>query len=521
MFSLNAKVSKLKVLVAGTRRRLYISLAVLLLTVLAFGQLFNPSQSPLTDAESTKQVSLMKVADLQFASNFSVLGTVEAVSEVELKAETGGRVTALNTDLGRFIPAGFVLAQFENSRERAALIQAQGAYEAAVAGAAVSNSSVKTAELALDSAKTALSTAQRNSHTAIVSILTGTVDQFFGNPTSDYPGVRVTANSAFLNNERVILQGSLPVIQSEVATFSDANHQAVTANIITTIKRVLSIIDEIVVAVERDGDTEVLAGLPLSSYATDLYAARTTLNSLMATLENAEQSYLSAKEALARTQLGGTDANVSVANAQIKIALGSLRAAEANYEKTLVRTPISGTVNALHIKVGDTVSPQSNVALVANNNGLQVTAAINDSDRSRITVGDVVTFDNQATGTITAIGGAVDPTSGKIALKISVNDASKLTAGTAVTAYFTAASTTPTAQSPLVLSLPLTAIKLTTDSALVFTVNNENKLEPHIVTLGRVLGDTVIVESGVTSDMVIVSDARGLKAQEEVEIIAK
>ena len=58
---------------------------------------------------------------------------VEAVSEANLQAETGGRITSVSVDVGDTVSAGKVLATIESSAQRAALVQAQGAYEAAVA----------------------------------------------------------------------------------------------------------------------------------------------------------------------------------------------------------------------------------------------------------------------------------------------------------------------------------------------------------------------------------------------------
>jgi RND family efflux transporter MFP subunit len=497
-------------------RRGYIRLVIVILVVLVLVK-FVTSDSADVDvvAEQTPTVTTATVAELQGSTMFSTTGTVEAVSEVQLKAENGGRVVAVNTDLGKYVAAGTVIAQLENSRERAALTQAQGSYDAAVAGAAQGDSGVAGAEVALSGAKTSLETTLRNGHNTLVSILTGTVDQFFANPTSYYPGVRVRADAQFLNKERVTLQKTLPQLQKDV-TAPGAQSGAVADDIIAEAERIVNMIEAILVAVERDGDDDMLAGAPLSSYAPGLYAARATLASLIASIETAEQGLLAAEETLSRAKLSGTNATVSLANAQIKIALGSLRAAQSGYEKTLVRTPIAGTVNALYIKRGDFVSPLQDVALVANNNGLQVTAAINESDRNLVSIGDMVRFDGIASGTITAIAGAVDPKTGKIALKMSVTDATELTSGTTVAVAFENAPASTTADSTL--AIPLTAVKLLSTSAEVFTVDGDNKLVSRTVVLGRVLGDQVIVISGLDANTAIVLDARGRKAGEVVTL---
>ncbi len=470
-----------------------------------------------TDSVKENQpVQVAAVSSLTSTGGFTAVGSVEAVSEVDLKAERGGQVTAVYAELGASVRAGSVLVQLENSAERAALIQAQGSYDAAVAGAAQGESGVRSAEIAVTTAEEALSTAVRNSYTTLNSTLLTTIDLFFSNPTSQIPGLRISGDTAFLNTERVGFQTSLPQLQQSLTSLSPATNDAASLGARTTAARMVVVIDSLQSTVTKDS-TETMSGKTLGSYTADLVAARAALVALISGLENAERATQSAAESLAQARLGGSTADSSVANAQIKIALGALRSAQANYEKTTVRTPISGVVNSLTVKRGDYVSPLQDVALVSSNNGLQITTAISESDRERITVGDTVRIEGTATGTVAAIGGAVDPKTGKVAVKVSIESDTTLTNGTTVTIDFA-----PSAQAEVspTLVVPLTAIKLTADSAYVFTVEN-NVLVSQTVVLGPVTGDSVVVESGITADTQIVLDARGRKTGETVTVETK
>jgi multidrug efflux pump subunit AcrA (membrane-fusion protein) len=53
---------------------------------------------------------------------------------------------------------------------------------------------------------------------------------------------------------------------------------------------------------------------------------------------------------------------------------------------------------------------------------------------------------------------------------------------------------------------------------VIFTVDYENKLVSHDVKIGRLLGDRVEILSGLTNDMKIVEDARGLRDGEIVVV---
>lgn len=501
-----------------TKRDWIIVGAAALVCVGLFKLLFGGNEDVSAPAVTTPTVTLAPAGTLAADAAFTAVGAVEAVAEAQLKAEAGGQVVAVMTELGQAVAAGTVIAQLENSRERAALTQAEGAYEAAVAGAAQGDSGARDAALRVDTSKNALDTTLRNAYTTINSTLTSTVDQFFANPRSYYPGLRVRGDAELLNTERVTLQTTLPSLQTKLATLSDGNRAALADETITEINRVLMMTASLLRTVERDGSKDELAGQPLSAYAASLYSTQSALTSLIATIENAERDVATAEEAAARATVGGTDTTVSTANAQLKIALGSLRAAQASYEQTLVRTPIAGVVNALTIKRGDYVAPLQDVAVVANNNGLQVVTAVNDADRERIAVGDIVRLNTTATGTITAIAGAVDSRTGKVAVKVSVDALSGLRNGMTVEVAFTKAADTAVTTAPL--TIPLSAVKLAVDGAAVFVVNN-GTLETLPVTLGPVTGDQVVVTTGLTPDTVIVLDVRGRKAGESVTVVTQ
>jgi multidrug efflux pump subunit AcrA (membrane-fusion protein) len=56
---------------------------------------------------------------------------------------------------------------------------------------------------------------------------------------------------------------------------------------------------------------------------------------------------------------------VSLADAQVKQALGVLESARAALNKTAIKTPVAGTVTAVSISVGDIINIGSDVVFVA------------------------------------------------------------------------------------------------------------------------------------------------------------
>lgn len=475
--------------------------------------------APATPEAIIPTVTLITAASSLSNSSFSAIGTIRAISEAQLKAKAGGQVTAVYTEIGRTVLAGAILAQTENARESAALLQAQGAYEAAQAGSAQSDSGVRDAENNLQATKNAAITTYRSAYTAASGDLTGTIDQFFSNPNTTIPGVRISGTDTFLlNTTRSNLRKVLPEWQATSLSLStEDNIIEALIDSKTNVENVLLLTDLFIVGINKQSGSAETSEAELRQLNSSFTAVRSNLVRNLAALDAARTNIIAAEENVRRANLSSESGTVSLSGAQLKIALGQLRAAQASYENTLIRTPISGVVNALYLKRGDNVTPGTDAAIVANNRGLQVETAINQSDRDFIAVGDSVTINDSASGTISAIAGAVDPSTGKIAVKIGIAADSGLENGS-VAKITLANARRVTSEAPTEVTIPLAAIKLLASGPVVFTVNTESTLVAQTVELGPVTGDQVLITSGLSSDEAIISDARGRKAGEAVVV---
>lgn len=503
-------------------KRTVVSVLGLIVALIAVGLFMYLTGTKSVIEEATIQrpeVQVKAVGEVTGTASLSVVGSVEAVSEARLRTEAGGRITAVNAEIGANVRAGTVLASIENSREAAAVLQAQGSYEAALAGAEQSDSGVRGAEARLKAAEDGALSTVRAAYTNGNRVLLSSIDQFFSNPDSQIPGVRIDTNdTSFLNTERVALRTEMMVWQKNVANAQPSELPARFSEAEAITERLIVLIDIFTEETTNAANSETLLGAPVSSYTAGLLSERNSLNATLASVQAARAELTSAQEGLAQAQIGGTGSGVSLANAQVKIALGTLRAAQANYEKTLVRTPISGVVNALYVKVGDYVNPSQEAAIVANNNnGLEINTALSEGDAAMIAVGDEVQIEGGFKGVVAARAAAVDPTTGKVAVKVSVDDGSSLTNGTTVTLSFTKKTKSDTEQT---IIIPLAAIKLTGSGPVAFSVSSDNTLVTVPVELGPVEGDSVTVVSGLTLDTQIVVDVRGLKEGEEVSVAA-
>jgi len=467
--------------------------AVLVAALAAYLLFFTGTQT-VEDTEVAAKlptVTVASAANTSGDSTFTAVGTLAAVSEAKLQTETGGRIVGVYTELGATVRAGTIIARLEGASESAQLLQAQGAYEAALAGSAQGNVGINEAQNAKKAAQDSAVTTYKNAYTTVSGIVFTSLDQFYSNPNSQIPGVKINgANTSLQNTERVKLQTTLRDWQTKSTSLTTASNLKADLNEAeANTKQVLVLVDDFIRA--------FTVSSPNSAYTKDQYQAlgasfnglRSQLVGTLASIDAARSALNAADEAINRAQIAGTGSQVSSADAQIKIALGSLRSAQANYEKTLVRTPITGVVNALYLKAGEYAGPSTPAAIIANNNqGLEVSTSVSQEESVLIKVGNEVKIDKVATGTIAAIGGSIDPTTGKVAVKISVDENESLQNGSAVSVVFTTEKSSDTSE----ISIPLSAVKMTGSGPIVFTVDaDKNTLIANPIVLGNIRGDVV------------------------------
>jgi RND family efflux transporter MFP subunit len=493
-------------------RKHAIILAVVIIIGLFLWNYFTKAKTDATEVTaSLPQVTVLSVGELGADARFDTIGKVEAVSEANLQTEAGGRVTAVSVKVGDKISAGTVIASIENSAQRAQLVQAQGAYEAAAAGAAQGNVGVSEASTRLTSAQNAAVSAYSTAFNSANGIMLNNIDVFFGNPNSFLPGVKIDSQGKtdFLNNERIAFQQILPnwrAKSSALTTSGDLEGELKYAR--SQVDREIGMVDTFIAIFNQSGSVGGYSAAELQANSVTFTGLRASLIGTRSNLDAALAGLSAAKDGVKRAELTAAGGQVSSADAQVKIALGSLQAAQSNYQKTIVRSPISGVVNALYLKSGDYVTPGKPAAIVANNAGLQIKTFINEADSANLNVGDAVTIEGTSAGVITAKAAALDPSNGKIAVVVGVNPDSTLTNGATVKVTF--AQVSASKQTDKIL-IPLSALKITSDGSFVFTLEGDNKLKGVPVTQGQLFGDNVEILTGITKESRIITDARGLK----------
>lgn len=497
--------------------------------LLVGGHFFLSQAAPETPEVHTPSVEVKSVADLSAETvPLSVAGTVTSRSEATVRAEKSGQITHLYRALGDSVGAGSIVAEFEDASERAALTQAQGAVDAATANLAKVQKGTRTEQLAilqaaLEGAQSGAVNTLLSAYASVDNAVRGTADTFFSNPEGTVPHFNVSVSNSQLKTavetERSSLAGVLQRESAKSGTLSasdDLDAELATAQ--TEVRAVRDFLDDIIAALNAGiPDPNSYSATTIAAYITSATAARTAINTSLSSITTSRQSLQTAQKNEEQGVTGAQPEDIAAAQAALTQAQGSLAAARANLEHSIIRAPISGTINSLSLKAGDYTTLGTPVLTVANNGALEVLAYVTESDAKDIATGQPVTFDGGASGVVTRIAPALDPLTKKIEVRIGISGQSNtLVNGQSVLAEITRLTkkTGATAR----ITIPISAIKVEAEKVSVFTVNTDNTLVSHEVVLGSLLGDRVVITSGLTGDMEIVTDARGLREGEVVDV---
>ena len=479
-------------------------------------------------------VHVSKVSDLSNGgSSFSVVGSVQSDTEANVLTQSGGEITHVYRQLGDVVSAGTIIAEMDNASQRAAVLQAEGGLQSAQAALAKTSGSARPEQLtilqsAAQSARAAAANALLGAYGATDDSVHHTADAMFSNPDTYAPTLNLTVTDSQLpvdlQNGRValgaILKRERSVNSSITPDSSSAMLHAEIATTETEVRTARSFFDTLITALGKSIATQSVSATNIATYQANASAARSALTGMLSSLSAADAAITAADQNLTVGTTGGASQDVAGAEAGITSAQGGLAAARAALEKTIIRAPISGTINALPISQGNFIGANAPAATIANNHALEIITHVTESDAKRIAVGQSVAISGGASGVITRIAPAIDPLTNAIEVKIGVvGSQSSLTNGQSVTASFAAATNAPVTKAVnATITIPIIAAKITPSGPIVFTVTSSSTLASHPITFGPILGDRVTITSGITSNMQLVTDARGLYDGETVAI---
>ena len=285
------------------------------------------------------------------ADNGTAVRTADGSAFI-VRAQSGGRVDRV-AKVGDIVAAGATVAQLENSAQRAAYIQAEGAYDAAVAAAggnAISQSTAKQDAVRTWNSET-VSTAQ---------VMHNSIDTYFSfsrtSSITGFRGLEAFGETAAFNERRVAIEETLKAWERDTAIVTVANAEAMLSSLSNELSVIGAFIDDLAALVPQQRINDSYTDEQRSADTTRLAAAR-------ASITESQRKVDTARTAITNS----SGSNAAASNAQIKQALGALESARAALGKTVIKTPVAGIVTAVSISVGDIINVGNDVVFVAGN----------------------------------------------------------------------------------------------------------------------------------------------------------
>lgn len=353
-------------------------------------------------------------------------GQVKASESVDLSLAISGKVKSVSAQVGDKIKAGQVILELENADLVAQLAQAQAVLNKQLAG----NTPEYIAQLqaALDKANNDLMQVQGEGDGAENSkLVRNAYDDAYANLQSvqvvlstsltaadNILGVDNTlSNDSFKDNLSTQDTDKLMIAKSKYVSAKEAkndfdqkfnvlsgssDHKAIDAEIISS-KTALLLMRDLLSAT-----TNMLNATPAIGKITN-----DSLNGMKASIENARanttakyaailaqehslstarDNYISLKSVADRAQAALNDAknpprDVDTASSRALVSL-----AAANYDKTIMRSPIDGVITKQDAKVGGMISPSVPLVSVINTDQYQIDVLLSEADMARVKVGD-------------------------------------------------------------------------------------------------------------------------------------
>ena len=504
------------------------------------------------DESSGKTVSLIVLSDIDqtFNGKIETTGEVESSSQAEVKAEYSAPVASINVEIGDFVQAGQILVTLKSAdltagvagaravveREKIRLAQLEKGVRAE--GKAVFEAQVGQAGGSVLNAEESVWNALNVAYSDLQQALRANIDLLYTNPTSS-PSFGISISSSVgttyyignshdsltynLNSRRRQLNDILEDWAVELNQNSNKEVDVLVTKMISDLTLAQKLALDLSEVINDYTASDVAGQNIYTPYQNSVSTALTKINTALTNLRNANQGLSSARRSLvlAEEQLKLNTAPPTIE--EINLQRNAIAQAEANLassgagaSKTVLRAPVSGSVVTLPVRIGEYVSPGQLIALVADQNNIQIKTYISSQDIKKVDIGNKVVIDEKYQGSVFKMSSGVDPVTQKVELGLSLADnvVNDLVIGEYVAVQIETNSNGEnkeiTKRPEAIIYLPLKAVKLDPSGARVFVVNKNNKISSVPVTTGVVEGDQIEIISGLDGIDKIVASVRGL-----------
>jgi len=352
----------------------------------------------------------------------TVTGNTKPVESLDLAFEKGGKINKVYAEVGDKVSMSQVIATLDASdlyaqlREANANIDAQKAQlEELERGARPEDIQIKQTELAkaqqdlanyYNDVPDVVSDAYAKADDAIRKQTYG----LFTNEEQANPQLVFSVSDSQLQTDvqaqRVAISNELNEWKKELDSLTGASPQPILDQALSTALSHLGVIRKFL---DKTGDALNFAlsvsTSTLSTYKTNVNAGRTNVNTALTNVNTQQQNIASQKitvkkidDELKLKLAGSTAEQISEQAAVVKQAEAKVQGIEAQIAKTILRSPIDGTVTKQDAKVGEIAPANSILVSIISQNKLQIEANIPEADIAKVKINDPATITLDAYG---------------------------------------------------------------------------------------------------------------------------
>lgn len=384
-----------------------------------------------------------------------VTGEVKAAQDLNLALERGGKVAGVFVKVGDQVMIGQRLLVLSNTDVWAGVLQAQANLDAEKAKLAELKRGTRPEELQvaeikvanaenvlgdveanLENAKNKAGADLQNSLDALLTALQKAVTvaknsllvltdlQFAHFSAQDQEGIRVLEakalaiealfaqiNGGYLNSSSISILGGgiFGQVLRAGGVGSAQNTEELVLPTLNALQSIRSAFDTVSVKIQftstektnlatekNNVNTEITSiSAKREALAVQKAVNANNINAAQITLTNARNTLLSAQGDLRLKRTGSAPEEIDLQEAKMRGALANLKNAQANFDKTIVNSPISGIVTKQEAKIGEIVSANAPLVSLVSDAGFIIEANVPETDIVKVKTGDMakVTLD--------------------------------------------------------------------------------------------------------------------------------
>ncbi|MEK7547131.1 MAG: efflux RND transporter periplasmic adaptor subunit [Patescibacteria group bacterium] len=318
-------------------------------------------------------LEIVKAERRTITQEVSATGNVKPSQSVDLAFEISGRIASINAKVGDEVAAGQVLASLDAYELNTLLNKAKA--------------DLVSQEAALAAAKLSLNNYYGNAVNTVNSAYTGAndairikIDSLFSDDESNNPKLTFDSTNSQektnSENKRLLIRDMLNEWLSEINTIDISSSDALEKALADSKTNLNSAYSFLNLLMNTTINALSLPASTLNSHKTSINDARGEIDSATSNMTTLIQNISSQKAAIAskEAEIKSYQAGVDNINAQIS--------------KTVLRSPISGTVTKQDAKIGEIAPANSIVISVISAGRYEIDSYIPEVDISRVKVGD-------------------------------------------------------------------------------------------------------------------------------------